>query len=288
MVSPYGMIEKRVPDLELLCIHVYGCPVSFKPMKKTTGWSRDKHAKISIEGWFVGIVWPGVLILRKIDMKVVVVSRAKVVFYESIYCLPPHEMPINNKLVSIDDWKHDYSEDYIPKTVNSVKIIEDMVKNKDIEKEIKDRGGHSNRLEENETVVVNQGEPFRDGMVHREDNWAIDHEDGPGIVKELSSELQKSNVPSDLRSELVKVVKDYASRKRGRVIARNELKRKKVKRQKVDRSTSVVKPVDTSALSGDVVIAGDDAGEGDGEDDSSAAGSSLDVEDHTRRRRQQQ
>ena len=29
------------------------------------------------------------------------------------------------------------------------------------------------------------------------------------------------------------------------------------------------------------MIAGDETGEGDGEDDSSAAGSSLDVEDHT-------
>ena len=68
----------------------------------------------------------------------------------------------------------------------------------------------------------NQGEPFRDGVVHHEDIRAIDHEDGPGIVKEVASELLKSNVPPDLRSELVKVVKDYASRKRGRVIACNE------------------------------------------------------------------
>ena len=176
-------------------------------------------------------MWPRVLLLRKCDMKVVAVSRRKVVFYESIYCLPPHEMPINNKLVSIHDWKHDYSDDYVPKTVNSVKVIEDMVRRNDSEANVKDRGGHGNRLEENGTVVDNQGEPFRDGMVHHEDNWAIDHEYGPGIVKEVASKLQKSNVPSDLRSELVKVVKDYASRKRGRVIARNELKRKKVKRQ---------------------------------------------------------
>ena len=68
----------------------------------------------------------------------------------------------------------------------------------------------------------NQGEPFRDGVVHHEDIRAIDHEDGPGIVKEVASEQQKSNVLSDLRSALVKVVKDHASRKRGRVIACNE------------------------------------------------------------------
>jgi hypothetical protein len=70
--------------------------------------------------------------------------------------------------------------------------------------------------------VGNQGESFRDGRVHHEDNRAIDHEDGPGIVKEVASGLQKSNVPPDLHSELVKVVKDHASRKRGRVIACNE------------------------------------------------------------------
>jgi len=96
--------------------------------------------------------------------------------------------------------------------------------------------------------VDNQGESFRDGMMHREDNWAIDHEDGPGI-------------------------------ERGREIARYELKRKKVKKRKVDRPTSVVKPVDIAVLSVDAVIAGDDAGEGNCEDDSTAGGSSLDVAD---------
>ena len=85
----------------------------------------------------------------------------------------------------------------------------------------------------------------------------------------------------------MKVVKDYASRKRGRVIACSKLKRKKVKRPKVDRSSyrstyrskSVVKPVHTAVLSGDAVIAGDDAGEGNCKYDSSAGGSSLDVAD---------
>ena len=48
------------------------------------------------------------------------------------------------------------------------------------------------RIEENGTVVDNQGEPFRDSMAHHEDNWAIDHEHGPGIVKEVASKLQKS------------------------------------------------------------------------------------------------
>ena len=80
--------------------------------------------------------------------------------------------------------------------------------------------------------------------MHHEDNWAIDHEHGPGIVREVAKELQKSKVPSDLRTELVKVVKDCASRKHGRVIARNELKRKKVKKSKLVRTSSVVKPVD--------------------------------------------
>ena len=246
-------------------------------MKKSIGCSKDKNSQIAIEGWFVGMVWPRVLVLRKCDMKVVAVSRKKVVCYESIYCLPPHEMPINNKLVSIDDWKHDYDSDYLPKSVTSVKLIEDVVKNKDSDKSRKDRGGHRNSLEDDGTVVDNQGEPFRDAGVHHEDNWAIDHELGPGIVKQVASELQKSHVPSDLRSELVKVVKDYASRKRGRVIARNELRRKK-KKLKIVKTSSVVKPVDTATLGRDVVIAGDDAGEGEGEEDAGALGSSLDVD----------
>ena len=96
----------------------------------------------------------------------------------------------------------------------------------------------------------NQGESVRDGMMHRADNWTIDHEDGPCI-------------------------------ERGRVIARYELKREKGKRHKVEsrKRRKLVKPVDTAVLSGDAVIAGDDAGEGNCEDDSSAGGSSLDVAD---------
>lgn len=44
-------------------------------------WSKCMNVQIEIEGWFVGIDWPSMLLLRKCNMKVVAVSRRKVVFY---------------------------------------------------------------------------------------------------------------------------------------------------------------------------------------------------------------
>ena len=268
-VSPYQLCEGRIPDLVQLFVHVFGCPVSFKPMKKTKGWSKDKNAAIAIAGWFVGVAWPRVLVLRKCDMKVVAVSRKKVICYEHIYCLPPHQNPIMNRLVSIDDWKEEYDEEYVPKSVQSVKVIEDAVKHFDSEKEKVDRGGHSNALEEDSTVVDNQGEPFRESELFSEDNKAIDHSDGPGIVDRISKRLQKSRFPSDLRSELVRTVKQYMHSRQGQAIARNELRRKKRKREVVDVGQQSAKPVESISLSSDPVTADEDAGMGmgDGSDD---------------------
>ena len=39
------------------------------------------NVQIEIEGWFVGIDWPSMLLLHKCNMKVVAVSCRKVVFY---------------------------------------------------------------------------------------------------------------------------------------------------------------------------------------------------------------
>ena len=72
-----------------LCIHILGCPVAFKPMKGTPGHSTNKNLPTCIDGYFLGIQWPMILVLRRSDMKVVSVSRKKVVFYESMYIADP-------------------------------------------------------------------------------------------------------------------------------------------------------------------------------------------------------
>ena len=101
--SPYELCEGRRPNLKGLCIHILGCPVAFKPMKGTPGHSTNKNRPVCIDGYFLGIQWPMILVLRRSDMKVVSVSRKKVVFYESMYIADPMDNPLNQHLISVTD-----------------------------------------------------------------------------------------------------------------------------------------------------------------------------------------
>ena len=100
--SPYQLCEGRPPNLKQLFIKTWGCPVSFKPMKKSLDAPANKNANVTADGWFVGIQWPMLLILSKKLKKVVSVSRKKVVCYESVYILPPFMSSITKHLVSIE------------------------------------------------------------------------------------------------------------------------------------------------------------------------------------------
>ena len=101
--SPYELCEGRRPNLRNLCIHILGCPVAFKPMKGTPGHSTNKNRPVCIDGYFLGIQWPMILVLRRSDMKVVSVSRKKAVFYESMYIADPMDNPLNQHLISVTD-----------------------------------------------------------------------------------------------------------------------------------------------------------------------------------------
>ena len=119
-MSPYEMIEGRKPDLKVLFLHPFGCPVSFKPMKNTPGWSSNKNEPIVVQGFFVGMQWPMVLVLRTTDNKVVSVSRRKVRCYESMYIMDPTQSPLSKHVVSIDGPNADEESDKMPSFVQSV------------------------------------------------------------------------------------------------------------------------------------------------------------------------
>ena len=119
-MSPYEMIEGRKPDLKVPFLHPFGCPVSFKPMKNTPGWSSNKNEPIVVQGFFVGMQWPMVLVLRTTDNKVVSVSRRKVRCYESMYIMDPTQSPLSKHVVSIDGPNADEESDEMPSFVQSV------------------------------------------------------------------------------------------------------------------------------------------------------------------------
>ena len=79
--SPYEFTTGRVPDLEVLFAKVFGCPCQYEPASEV----EHKRSAKTEWGWFVGVQWPMVLILRPYDLKVISVSRRKVHCHEAIY-----------------------------------------------------------------------------------------------------------------------------------------------------------------------------------------------------------
>jgi hypothetical protein len=80
-VSPFEFRHKRAPDLDAFFVHVFGCPCQHAPI---TG-ADHKRAKKTEWGWYVGVQWPMVLVLRPEDNKVISVSRHKVHCHEEVY-----------------------------------------------------------------------------------------------------------------------------------------------------------------------------------------------------------
>jgi hypothetical protein len=80
-VSPFEFRNKRAPDLDVFFVHVFGCPCQYAPI---TG-ADHKRAKKTEWGWYVGVQWPMVLVLRPEDNKVISVSRHKVNCHEEAY-----------------------------------------------------------------------------------------------------------------------------------------------------------------------------------------------------------
>jgi hypothetical protein len=80
-VSPFEYRNKRKHDLDVFFVHVFGCHCQYAPI---TGVDHKRASKTEW-GWFVGVQWPMVLILRPEDNKVISVSRHKVHCHEEAY-----------------------------------------------------------------------------------------------------------------------------------------------------------------------------------------------------------
>ena len=80
----YFLNTGKAPDWRHMFVHVFGAPCAFSPMEGPV----HKRAAQTIDGFYVGMQHPMALVIRKSDMKLISVSKKKVVVYESIYVAP--------------------------------------------------------------------------------------------------------------------------------------------------------------------------------------------------------
>ena len=140
-MSPHEIKKGWIPDPDTLFIHVFGCPVQYEPH----GGALHKRGKKTEWGYFVGVQWPMVLILRPEDGKIMSVSRKKVLCHEEIYAtfdatkgkapiaeIEAFRMDLENVkgevegLNKIGEFKKLYN---IPDHVLSVKFLDDYRRN---------------------------------------------------------------------------------------------------------------------------------------------------------------
>jgi hypothetical protein len=142
--SPFEFRNGREPDFDVFFVHVFGCPCQYAPMSGPD----HKRAPKTEWGYFVGVQWPMVLVLRIEDEKILSVSRHKVHCHEEAYArydptsgkdpLATFGLPKINlettrttqeNLETIKDYKKKYS---IPDHVLSVKCLSDFRRNAEL------------------------------------------------------------------------------------------------------------------------------------------------------------
>ncbi len=102
-ISPYEhKNKKRKPDRDALFIKVFECPTQYEPW----GGALHKRASKTEWGYYVGIQWPMVLIMRPEDGKVISVSRKKVLCHEERYATSG-SLSMRNSIVDFTTLKSD-------------------------------------------------------------------------------------------------------------------------------------------------------------------------------------
>jgi hypothetical protein len=80
----YFLNKLKAPDWRHMFVHVFGAPCMYAPPEGPV----HKRAELTLEGFYVGVQHPMALVIRKSDMKLISVSKKKVVVYESMYTVP--------------------------------------------------------------------------------------------------------------------------------------------------------------------------------------------------------
>ncbi len=229
-LCPYEITSQRAPNLDAMCLHVFGCACQYAPM----GGAEHKRASKTKWGWYVGIQWPMVLILRPEDNKVISVSRKKIHCHELCYAkFDPTTQP--RPVISFTDFalreeevdeaiklafqenKKELAEvkkqQQVPKHVKSVKAISNYSRNCDLNTTIPIPQPPAEMLE---TLPHpdHQGEDLigarlaNDDLMEKIDKWNKSREDGTldltatlEIIKALEA-IQGSSSQAPKRGEL--------------------------------------------------------------------------------------
>ena len=146
--SPYEILTGRMPDDDVLFIRVFGCPVQYEPAYGV----EHKRAPKTEWGWFVGVQWPMVLILRPADNKVLSISRKKVYCHELMYA-------------KYDAEKHTRPQiDFKDFTLNETDV-DKAIQKANAEDEI-------SRVATQQAIGVHNNSPVKGGLSPRELVWS--------------------------------------------------------------------------------------------------------------------
>lgn len=177
--TPYELIHHRVPDIDRMYIKVFGAPLQFRPLNQ----SPVKIEERTVDGWFLGLDAPSVLVERASDGKLMRISPKRVRVHEGMYCTHPY--------VSLDHLKYmvtldDGDEHEIPSSVPSIKVLK------------------PGALYD---PVVNQGESeINTPLEFQEDNVEIDQRANIEQVKRMRDYLLDKQVSPDLQEEILTVL----------------------------------------------------------------------------------
>ena len=117
--SPYLMVNKRVPNMRNMYFKVFGAPTNFLPKTQ----SNVRTDALTVEGYFVGVARPGVLVARAEDWKVFRVSRRRLRVHEGIHIEHPSVRAHRKLLVEEEAVKAEEDTRDVPMVVPSIKSL---------------------------------------------------------------------------------------------------------------------------------------------------------------------
>ena len=240
--TAYEIIHHRIPHIDRMFIRVFGCPVQYQEL----GGASDKMSERTVEGWFVGLDAPSVLVKRESDGKVMRISPKKVRTHEMVYCKTPYSGE-NADYVVVSE-----GEDEIPVAVPSIKVLKpgslyDSVSNQGESRESSSRSQGTSRFEtagtsardsvhvrhagdeldsavsveflEEHEEIAQQEESGQIGELRDEHKRERDTDLTEAVAREVSSEQNPSpsgGAPSVVRPEVVReAVKASGSKRSG-------------------------------------------------------------------------
>ena len=125
--SAYEVIRKIAPDLQRMYLKVFGAPVQYKSENR-----KDKIDERTIDGFYVGVDWPSVLVDDRRTRKILHRSVTKVRVYQGAYCdKGVTDIKALRDLIEIVDYDSKGVE--VPRSLPSIRELIDQGEKGDID-----------------------------------------------------------------------------------------------------------------------------------------------------------